>query len=332
MMKNKHFLLSVLLSFALCGNALADDDRPRGFLFYDDKQLPTIEPTRKKPKEPKKVIVGGGGIGNGKAKVSGSPIVAQTTTKPELEPFSVEWLRAKMPILLDRAMNNPTEENVRAYKYAERMMLDMASNYAAMSQQVVQNDPMLDESVRFPLSSMARNSALYQIDKAKEAIIQDLASKGGIWYFFDTQCRFCESQFKAIKLLEEKYGIETRYISLDGGIFQNMDRRKVLFDKGGERARMLGIQLTPATVLVLPPDRSALVSHGASSLDNLEEKLVTAAVDMNVAPPELVNVAEMQKRGVLTTQDLQQVKQKMKNPDDPDELVRMMNEAIRRKM
>lgn len=328
MMKNKVFLLFALVSI-VCGNAFADDDRPRGFLFYDEKQLPTIEPTRKKPKEPKKIIVGGGGTSDSKAKVSGSPV---SSGKPALEPFSVEWLRANMPILLDRAMNNPTEENVRAYKYAERMMLDMASNYADMSQKVVQNDPMLDASVRFPISSMARTSALYQIDKAKEAIIQDLASKGGIWYFFDTKCRFCESQFKAIKLLEEKYGIETRYISLDGGVFQDMDRRKVLFDDGGERARMLGIQLTPATVLVLPPDRSALVSHGASSLDTLEEKLVTAAVDMNIAPPELVNVAEMQKRGILTAQDMQQVKQQMQNPNDPDELVKMMNEAIRRKM
>ncbi|MBR1819416.1 MAG: conjugal transfer protein TraF, partial [Neisseriaceae bacterium] len=227
-MKNKVFLLFALASI-VCGNAFADDDRPRGFLFYDDKQLPTIEPTRKKTKEPKKVIVGGGASNSkdSKAQVSGSPVSSE---KPALEPFSVEWLRANMPILLDRAMNNPTEENVRAYKYAERLMLDMAGNFAEQSQKVVQNDPVLDASVRFPISSMARQSALYQIDKAREAIVSDLASKGGIWYFFDTKCRFCESQFKAIKLLEEKYGIETRYISIDGGIFQGMDRKKVWFD------------------------------------------------------------------------------------------------------
>lgn len=322
-MKSKIFLLG-LLSCLFSVSAFAENtDKPRGFLFYDDKELPTIKitPKKKSPKEQKPQVQA----------VPATP-QPQQTPQEQHEPFSVEWLRAKMPILLDNAMNNPTEENVRAYKYAERMMLDMANNYADMSQKVVQNDPMLDESVRFPISAMARRTALYQVDKAKEAIIQDLASKGGIWYFFDTSCRFCESQFKAIKLLEEKYGIETRYISLDGGIFQGMDRKKVWFDKGGERARSLGIQLTPATVLALPPNQSALVSHGASSMDTLEEKLVTAAIDLKIAAPELVNVAEMQKRGVLTAQDMQKIKQQMKNPDDTNELVKMMNQAIRRKM
>ena len=323
MMKNRTFLLFVLLGI-LSNGVYAADDKPRGFLFYDDKKLPVIKTTPKKQEEKKEQPK--------TPKIDNKQQVNSTSPTSNLEPFSVEWLRAKMPILLDRAMNNPTEENVRAYKYAERMMIDMASNFADQSQNVVRNDPMLDQNVRFPTSQMARQSALYQIDKAREGIIQHLSTKCGVWFFFDTKCRFCESQFKVIKLLEEKYGIETRYISLDGNIFKGMNRNKVLFDKGGERAKILGIKLTPATVLVLPPDQTALISHGASSLNDLEEKMVNASIGLKIAPPELVDVAEMQKRGILTAKDLKQVKQQMKDPDDPDELVRMLNQAIRRKM
>lgn len=316
---NNQFILLLGILF-LSSFSLADtQNQPRrGFLFYEDKQLPTIKPTPKKQKQRQP------------EKVSSTPNTSPT--KPQHEPFSAAWLREKLPILLDKAMTDPTEENVRAYKYAERMMLDMSMNFADQSQRVVKNDPMLDANVRFPISTMARQSALYQIDKAKEAIIQDLTSKGGIWFFFDTKCRFCESQFKVIKLLEEKYGIETRYISLDGNVFQGMNRKKVRFDKGATKAKMLGVKITPATFLTLPPDKTALVSHGASSLDELEEKIVTAAIDMKVVAPELANVAEMEKRGVLTSEDLKKVKQQMKDPDDSDELVKMMNEAIRRKM
>ena len=309
------FLASLLLLFS---TSYADTANPRkGFLFYEDKQMPTIKPTPKKQPEKKKIV----------AKATPSKATPSTS-----EPFSVEWLREKMPMLLDRAMNDPTEENVRAYKYAERLMLDMATNFADQSQKVIQNDPMLDANVRFPISTMARQSALFQIDKAKEAIIKDLTKKGGIWFFFDSKCRFCESQFKVIKLLEEKYGIETRYISLDGGIIKGMNRNKILFDRNTERARQFGVKVTPATFLALPPDKSALISHGASALSDLEEKIVTVAIDMKIVSPQLASVAEMEKRGVLTTKDLQTVKQQIKNPDDPEEIVRMLNQAIKRKM
>ncbi|MBQ9723767.1 MAG: conjugal transfer protein TraF [Neisseriaceae bacterium] len=315
---------TLLALFLLAGfqAAFAEQDRPRGFLFYDDKELPTIKITPKKQatKEQKPQV-----------QVVPTTPQPQQTPQEQHEPFSVEWLREKMPILLDNAMNDPTEENVRAYKYVERVMMDMATNFADMSQKVVKNDPMLDESVRMPISAMARSSALYEIAQAKEAIIRDAASKTGLWFFFDSKCHFCGSQYQVIKLMEEKYGIRVQYISTDGGILDGMPKNKVRKDKENVAAQ-LGIKVLPAVVLAVPPETTAIISHGASSLGDLEEKTVIAAIDLKIAPQHLTNVAELRKRGIIRPEDLQQARNRMKDPNDTKELVRVINQAIQKRM
>ena len=85
-------------------------------------------------------------------------------------------------------------------------------------------------------------------------------------------------------------------------------------------------------MLAVPPDKTAIISHGASALSDLEEKTVLAAIDMNLAFPELTNTAELRKRGILRPEDMQQARQQMQNPKDPNELVRIINQAIQKRM
>ena len=39
--------------------------------------------------------------------------------------LNVDWLKENMPILRDRAINNPTDENLANYAYSQRLWLDM---------------------------------------------------------------------------------------------------------------------------------------------------------------------------------------------------------------
>lgn len=93
-----------------------------------------------------------------------------------------------------------------------------------MTQKVIDSDPMLSESVRVPISALARQQALW-LDQAKESIIKDLSSKAGIWMFFDSSCNFCHSQF--IAQAGQKYGMEVRYVSTDGGVINGMSRKGI---------------------------------------------------------------------------------------------------------
>ncbi|MBQ9724752.1 MAG: conjugal transfer protein TraF [Neisseriaceae bacterium] len=326
-MKRICTILAVLTTLLPFQTAFGEQQqKPRGFLFYDDKQLPVIK-TQPKKKQPEM---------QPETKVSGSPQPAQQPAQPQPELFSVAWLQHKMPILLENAMNNPTDENVRAYKYAEKMMMDKASNFANTSERVVRNDPMLDESVRFPITAAARSNALWQVDKAREEIIKDLSQDSGLWFFFDSQCRFCETQYKVVKILEQKYNFSARYISIDGKLLKGMEqepKNKIRKDIGGEIAKGLGIKLTPAVLLIHPDTQSVIiVAHGASAADEVEYRMVTAAIEHNLANPELVKVANLEKRGILTPQDIESVKQQVQNPDDPNELVKLINQAAQKRM
>lgn len=295
----------------------ATDD---GYFWYKDK--PVAKPKPKPKEEPKPAPP--------------APVPSENREQPKAEKKaefgSAAWIRDKQKELLELAISNPTEENVRAYLYVNRLMLDKADEFARISKKVTDSDPMLSESVRVPISALARQQVLWQIDRAKEGIIKDLSRKAGIWMFFDSSCAFCQSQFQVTKMLEEKYNMQVRYISTDGGVIGGMKSRQVRYDRGGQRARSMGIQLTPATVLVAPPDRMAVVAHGAMSLSELEQKIVTAAIDMNLADPNLTNIAKLNERGMISNKDLNAAKARLEDPDNMDEVVRMLNSIIKKKM
>ena len=63
-------------------------------------------------------------------------------TKDELKLFSAAWFREHMQSFMDKAIDEPTNENVRAYLYLQRVMMDKGSLFADVSQQVVMGDPV----------------------------------------------------------------------------------------------------------------------------------------------------------------------------------------------
>ena len=68
------------------------------------------------------------------------------------------------------------------------------------------------------------------------------------------------------------------------------------------------------------------------SLSELEQKIVTAAIDMNLADPNLSNLAKLNERGMINNRDLQQAQGRLKNPDDMNEVVKLLNEIIGKNM
>ena len=51
----------------------------------------------------------------------------------ELKPFSAAWFREHMQSFMDKAIDEPTNENVRAYLYLQRVMMDKGSQFADVS-------------------------------------------------------------------------------------------------------------------------------------------------------------------------------------------------------
>lgn len=131
-------------------------------------------------------------------------------------PFSAAWLRVNMPKLQEAAIDNPTKDNVSAYYYAQRVLMDKAQNYAEKAKEVVATDPFLDENNRVPLASFAVSQFERGVSKGKDDALKSIASKGGLWVFYDSKCNFCGPQVNTVKEVAKKYGFSTKFIAMDG--------------------------------------------------------------------------------------------------------------------
>ncbi|MEC4720483.1 conjugal transfer protein TraF [Noviherbaspirillum sp. CPCC 100848] len=240
--------------------------------------------------------------------------------EPKDEPFSVEWLRKNMPILMDRAINDPTKENVEAYLYAQRVAMDKSQRYAEMTQKVVAADPFLDENNRVPLATYAKPFFLRKADEGKEEALKHLSTVAGIWVFFDSKCEFCRPQANTAVEMAKRYGIHTKFISMDGKGLPNIQT----FVKNEGHAQTLGLTITPTTVLIVPPNSYYIVSQGMMAQDQLADRILLAAESNNLLPSDLAAKVRAYDRGVLTNNDT-----KSGATDDPKDWVKTLKDRLK---
>ncbi|MBI5330038.1 MAG: conjugal transfer protein TraF [Betaproteobacteria bacterium] len=268
------------------------------FWYKDPKDLPVQEP-------PKPM----------------SPALAPAKPK-ETAPLSVEWLKKQMPVLLDRAIDNPTRENVEAYLYAQRLAMDKSQRFAEMSQRVVYSDPFLDENNRVPIASFAKSSFLNGIDQAADAGLKHLATKAGLWVFFDSRCQLCRVHAETIEAMRKRHGFAVKYISLDGKGLPNIPAW--VPDQG--QSRTLNVRMTPTTVLVAPPNHFLVVSQGMMAQTQLEERMLVAVESEYLLPQAMLADVRRYNRGVLKAEDTRGAGV---SGQDPSEWVKLLKDKLR---
>lgn len=214
-------------------------------------------------------------------------------------PLSAEWLRVTLPQLRDRAIDSPTRENVSAYYYAQRIMMDKAQNFSDVARDVVTNDPLLDENLRIPFASAAKAAMLKGAGDAKRQILDDLSESAALWFFYDPECSYCDTQIGPINRLVEKHDITIEVISKFGtqvpGLLPEI---KVREDKG--HFDEFGVNFTPAVMLVSPPKNLWLISQGYTAYDVLVDRIVAAANEYGLVDQHLYYEATPMSRGILT--------------------------------
>lgn len=103
------------------------------------------------------------------------------SSQSELKPFSAAWFREHMQSFMDKAIDEPTNENVRAYLYLQRVMMDKGSQFADVSQQVVMGDPVLDEISRRPLATYAANRMDREAGAQRDVALGEVAKRAGLF-------------------------------------------------------------------------------------------------------------------------------------------------------
>ena len=207
--------------------------------------------------------------------------VAESPPAPDPIPapatLSAQWFREHLDTYRDRAIDDPSPENVAVYLHLQRIAMDKSTRFARVSERVVQGDPVLDEITRRPTANFGANLADKQASAAGDALLERLAGETALWFFFRSDCPYCDAQAPLLEALAQRYGFAVLAVSLDGagladGTFPAFD-----IDRG--QAEALGVISTPAMFLARP-DQGAVapIAQGLLSLAQLRDRIVLAAV------------------------------------------------------
>ena len=268
---NRYLILLIIIALLFPSAVLADrfyDGKAEGWFFHKEKQeeiKEEEEPEAVKPPEPEKVE---------------EPEIAETPEqKPEEIFLSAAWIRENLPIYRDKAIDNPTRENIAAYAYLQKVMIDKADRFKEGMTMVVDSDPLLDENTRRPQATAGARAANIESDAAIDSVMKQLSKDAGIWFFYSSTCQYCELMAPILDWLQKKYGLKTFAISMDGkplpsGLFPNY-----AINQG--QASIMSVEQTPAMYLV-KPGTSEIYPLGQSviSMPDLVKRIIMAAKEM----------------------------------------------------
>lgn len=190
--------------------------------------------------------------------------------------FSSAWIREEMPKLMDRAVDNPTPENVAAYLYVQKLAMMKSTAFTDSAKFVVAQTPDLDENARRPFSSFGVQAVAEVAKGNRQRVLREVAGIAGIWYFYRSDCPYCEKQGPVLEGLRNTYGYKVLPISLDGlpppsGRFPN-------WVANNGQAEALSVTTTPTLVMVRPDTQDVLmISTGLTPLDEIQERILISA-------------------------------------------------------
>lgn len=259
--------------------------------------------------------------GKKKEKIS---VFKQKNKPPQLqkkeEKVDVAWLRKYLPILHERSIDYPTEENVAAFRYIERIAMDKAQRHQEVVTKVMNEDPLLNENNRIPYATMGSQSIRNADYLAQQQAVREMAEQGGMVMFVDSTCRFCGMQIPIAASLKNLYGIETLVVTLDGkapkGYIGPLVPDNGLFQK-------IGLKLTPSIVYIhrprayvgaVDPNQYLIISQGFYAADELVKVLAFAGHDKKILSSQTARDLSVWTRGVASNEDLQNLKL---DPNDP---------------
>lgn len=204
---------------------------------------------------------------------------AKEETRPQakkgLQDMTTDELRAYSEEKLKAALDRPSVENVHEYMVVQKFILEKAENFTTTWQQVLRLYPDLDWTVEHPVSAVGGDVYKRLREEQITGVINELARYGGLFFFYESTCPYCQEQAAILKTFQDLHGMNVMAISLDGGGLPEFPDYK----KNNGIAQNLGVARVPAIILALPPAGLAPVSTGIVTLGELRERIYNLVSD-----------------------------------------------------
>lgn len=283
-------LLAIM--FLASGNVMAEGGEfyrkgAEGWFWYHDPE-PEPEP---EPKEEEEIPL-----------VPAPPPKAEESepAEPKGPPsFSVEWYQKNMEQVLNRAIDDPTDENVAAYFFIHRVMMDKANKFAESAREVAMNNPQLDEMTR----KTSGATGVRISEQHQRRILNSLAERvndrdGALWVWLGDDI-YSENMARVLKNLRNKIGVNIVAFSLSPtGLGDEIEKwfPDYVVDNGNA-ARRAGVTHTPAIALALPPEEIELIAHGMMGMSQIQDRMVIASNKLKLLERDELNLYQGRQPG-----------------------------------
>ena len=177
--------------------------------------------------------------------------------------LTAAYLKKALPVYLERALDNPTPENVRDYFALQKMSMDKSQNFAGAARILPLLYPDLDEARGRTDYGRGREIQERMAEQERETDLRKLAGMAGIFFLYRSSCPYCREALKEMDRLAG-YGFRIMGISLDEGLLPVPGAFRNVSDPamGG----VLGIVSVPAIVLAAPDTERKFVTVSTSLL------------------------------------------------------------------
>ena len=255
---------------------------------------------------------------------------AESAQKPP-KPMSVEWFAKNYQVIRDRAVNNPTRENLRAELYAQKVMMDKSEVYARKRQYMQKSDPLLQEGDRLPLFGATSLAMIQNQDILKEKALGELYNESGLMVFYDENCQFCRQSITVVNYLHRKfpkldirvYARNTAQPDVVQGLLQDI---KVYPDDLINVSERLEITNWPSYVLVTPDNTFSLISKGMINLDTLKDRTLIAGFEHGILGKEWYEKIHHTQMGLIASNEYSDLPSGME--EDPVLLINSVIDMI----
>jgi conjugal transfer pilus assembly protein TraF len=232
--------------------------------------------------------------------------MAPSPSPLEDQPLTAAWYRKHLGEIRDRALDDPSPENVRSFFLIQKSLLDKAETFAAAARDVVLSDPLLDERPsRSP--SLSLSEGYGQTERLMR--LQDLkalSGKAGLLFVYRSDCRYCHAMAPLLDTLCRKTGLHLIAMSLDGAPLHGLST--AIHRAAPDLAARLKLTVTPMLYLMMPPRRLETVLEGAATEIELEERILAAGRRLGLLDRSPEGIHENQK---THNQDQVQIRQRV---------------------
>lgn len=178
--------------------------------------------------------------------------------------------RQKITTALNRVIADPTIENLERYISLQEELNNRAEKVADLWEQVLLKNPSLNYSLAHPTNNVALQVYHEEESKKKEEAIRVFAKQTGLFFFYRSNCSYCQRFAPILKNFVERHGITIIPISLDGIPLPEFPSSKR--DTG--QAAQFHVTTTPSLFAVNPYTKKAYpVAQGLTSETELRDNI-----------------------------------------------------------